>query len=70
MIGLRRAADAVPGGEEVVEIALRERLGLHLLDVGAGGEGLLRAGDDDAADVRIGLERIERRVDLADEPAR
>jgi len=62
-------ADAVPVLELVVEIGAGERAALHLLDVGAGGEGLLGAGEDDAADARLSLETVERPVDLADELA-
>ena len=36
------------------------RLGLHLLDVGAGREGFFVAGDDHAGDCSVRLERVER----------
>ena len=63
---LAAMADAVEGGEEIAAIGLDEGLGLHLLDVDAGGERLLVAGDDDAADRGVGLEGVERAVELAD----
>ena len=49
--------------------SLDEGKGRHLLDVGAGGEGLLRAGDDDRADIGIRLEGVERGKQLADRAA-
>ena len=67
MIGFRQARDAVERREEVAAIGLDEGLLVHLLDVDAGGERLLVAGDDDAADRGIGLEAVERAVDLADQ---
>jgi hypothetical protein len=42
---------------------------LHLLDVRTSGKGLFRAGDDDAANLLVTLEAIQRLVDLADELA-
>ena len=39
----------------------------HLLDVGAGGEGFVGAGDDDAADIGVGLEGVDRGGDLGDQ---
>ena len=60
-IGLRtRASRLVIGGvvgAEDVDI----RLVRHLLDVGAGGERLVRAGDQDAADAGIGIEALRPR---------
>jgi hypothetical protein len=53
---LARLCDAVPIGGEITEKRLSEALGRHLLDVGAGGESLVRSGKNDAADRRIGLE--------------
>ena len=46
---------------------LDEGEALHLLDVGAGGEGLLRAGDDHAADALVGVEGGDRIAELADQ---
>ena len=66
---LAALADPVPGRDEVVDIALRVGQALHLGDVGAGRESLVRAGDDDRADCRIPLEDVERAVDLGDELA-
>ena len=56
--GVRHHASASrtrrPGEERLVELALAQRA-----DVGAGGERLVRAGDDDAADLRVGVEALE-----------
>ena len=57
--GLRASRDAVPVRREIVEEDVGERLVRHFLDVGARGEGLVRAGDDDAADIAVGLEAID-----------
>ena len=59
---LARLRDAIPVGAEIVEEDVDECLVRHLLDVGAGGESLLRAGDDDAANRVIALERIDGRA--------
>src|SRR5581483_10038699 len=64
---LAAVRDAVERREEVAAIGLDEGLFVHLLDVDAGGERLLVAGDDDAADAGIRLEAVERAVDLADQ---
>ena len=40
---------------------------LHLLDVGAGGEGALAARDHDRADIGIGLEIVQRLLQLGDQ---
>ena len=56
---LARARGAVPGAGEIAEIGLDEGLVGHLLDVGAGGEGLLVAGDQQAADVLVGLVGVD-----------
>ena len=37
---------------------------LHFLDVGAGGESLVRSGDDDAANVVAGVENFQRAGDV------
>lgn len=39
--------------EQVLRVALREGHGGHLLNIGTGGEGLVRTGDDDAANLTI-----------------
>ena len=65
--GLRARAIAIPVGGEVVDEDVDVGLVRHLLDVGAGGERLLRAGDQDAADAGIGLERVDRGDQLLDE---
>ena len=59
---LARRGGAIPVRGEIAEESIGEGLVRHLLDVGAGGESLVRAGDDDAADIGVGLERVERRV--------
>ena len=51
-------------GDEVIQIGIHVAFGLHLLDVGAGGEGLLGTGYDDAADFGVGLEIVQRRRQL------
>ncbi len=65
MIGLRtRAQPLLVGGvvgAENVDIGLVR----HLLDVGAGREGLVRSGEQDAADVGVGIEGLHRRQQLA-----
>ena len=50
--GLRMRAMRVPVRREILLVHVHVALARHLLDVGAGGERLLRAGDDHAADVR------------------
>ena len=64
---LARARDAILVAGEVAEIDVDVGLARHLLDVGAGGERLLRAGDEDAADVDVGLERVDRGVQFVDQ---
>ncbi len=64
---LAAMADAVERRDEIAAIGLDEGLLVHLLDVDAGGKGLLITGDDDAADPGIGLEPVERAVEFADE---
>src|SRR5438876_205834 len=52
--------DALPAaGDEVFGIGLYVGLLGHFLDVGAGGEGLVAAGQHNGADRRIGLEIVE-----------
>ncbi len=70
MIGLRALGDILPAGDEIAEEDVGEALVLHLLDVGPGGEGLVRPGQHDRADVRVALERLERRVELLDQRTR
>ena len=50
--------------DEVLQRGLGIGAVLHLLDVGAGREGLLVAGQHDRADRRIGVERQQLRADL------
>ena len=66
---LARMRGAIPSGDEVSEENIDERLVRHLLDVGAGRERLVGAGDDHAADVGVRLERIDRATQFADERA-
>ena len=71
MVGLRQRAMRSPpiaaksDGEHV-----DEAFWLHLLDVGAGGKRLLAAGHDDAADLVVGLEVVDRGGDLAEHAER
>ncbi len=58
---LARPRHASQRAEEVVEIGLGEGLVAHLLDVGAGGESLVGAGEHDAADSRVRLETRQTR---------
>ena len=67
MIGFRQFGDTVERREKVAAIGLDEGLLVHLLDVHAGSERLVVAGDDDAADPAIGLEAVECAIDLADQ---
>ena len=57
---LAHARDAIPVAGEVAHEGVHVGLACHLLDVGAGRERLLGAGDDHAADVVVGLERVDR----------
>ncbi|MCY1547698.1 hypothetical protein D9M68_837680 [compost metagenome] len=66
---LAPVADAVGGGEEVLEVDLRVLLVGHLLDVRPGGEGLGRAGDDQAADPGVGFQAVQRLVEFGDQLA-
>ena len=69
-MGLRAFATFSHRRDEVAEERLGEGLVLHFLDVGAGGERLLRAGQHDRADRGIGLEGFERRVEVLDQGRR
>ena len=64
---LAQPRDAFPARDEVLEIGVHIGLLAHLLDVGAGGEGLVRAGDDQRADVGVLLEGAERGVEFVDQ---
>ena len=61
MTGLRVFGHVLPPGDEVAEERLGEGLVLHFLDVGAGGERLLRSGQHDCADGGVGLESLQAR---------
>ena len=39
----------------------------HFLDVGAGGEGLVAAGEDDGADLPVALQIVEGRAEIGDQ---
>ena len=65
--GLAEVAQLCPVSEEVARVDLGELLVLHLLDVGAGGKGLIRAGEDDGADRVVGREGAQGRVDLVEQ---
>jgi hypothetical protein len=56
--------DPLPLGVEALELDVGPGLVLHLGDVGAGGEGLLAAGDDDRPDGLVGVEELQRADDL------
>ena len=56
--GLRGVGGAMPVGGKIAEEGLGEGLVGHFLDVGAGGERLVRAGDHHAADTGVGVECI------------
>jgi hypothetical protein len=63
---LAAAGDALPlGRDEVGLVDVHVCLGLHVLDVGAGRERLLAAGDHDRADVLVRLEGVDRRGEFA-----
>src|SRR5262245_19385315 len=55
---LAAVTDAVKRRDEIAAIGLNEGLLMHLLDVDASGERPLASGDDDAADLRVGLEGV------------
>ena len=68
MTGLRQRMIASRGaGEIVLHEHVGEALRRHLLDVGAGGEGLLRAGDDDGAHPGRGVRLGQRLAELLEE---
>ena len=64
---LAHRGQPLPPGEAVIGIHLAVGPVLHLLDVGAGGERLRRAGDDKAAYGRIGIRRGHRVKQLGGE---
>ena len=57
---LAHGGGPIPVRGEVAQIGFGEGLFRHFLDVGAGGESLVGAGDHDAADIGVGLEGVER----------
>ena len=60
MVGLRHRGDAVAADRgEIAGEHVDEAFWLHLLDVGAGGEGLFAAGHQDASDLVVGLEVVD-----------
>ena len=61
MVGLRQGATRSPPiVREVARKHVDESFRLHLLDVGARGEGLFAAGEKDAADRVVRLEVVDR----------
>src|SRR3546814_8206194 len=54
-------------GDEVFGIGLLIRLVFHLLDVGAGGKGLLGTGKEDAADAIVAFEIVQRCLEIGDQ---
>src|SRR5262249_39661727 len=66
---LARIGDAMPGPDEISEEGLGKSLADHFLDVGAGGEGLVGAGDDDAADGVVHFELVDRLSEVAHQRA-
>ena len=58
--GLRAFAVASQVADEVAHEHVDDGLVRHLLDVGAGREGLLGAGEQHAADAVVGVERRDR----------
>ena len=61
---LTSCCDAIPRGEEILDVCVHVRLGLHFLDVGTGGEGALGTGDQDGSDAVVRLEVGNRGDDL------
>ncbi len=55
----------LPAAKEIGEVTVDEIEPLHLLDVGAGGKGLFGAGKDDGADGPVGVEGLQRGIELA-----
>src|SRR3546814_15788388 len=65
---LARLGEALPAlGDEVFGIGLLIRLVFHLLDVGAGGKGLLGTGKEDAADAIVAFEIVQRCLEIGDQ---
>src|SRR3546814_998403 len=65
---LARLGEALPAlGDEVFGIGLLIRLVFHLLDVGAGGKGLLGTGKEDAADAIVAFEFVQRCLEIGDQ---
>jgi len=51
--------DAMPRSDEIAEEGVGEGLTGHFFDVGAGSKSFVGAGDDDAADIFVDLERVD-----------
>ena len=66
---LARVGHAVPGRPKIAEENIGKILVGHFLDVGARRKRVVRAGDDHAADVAVGLERIDGLAKLAHQRA-
>src|SRR5215468_3406937 len=56
---LAGSSDAMPSGGKISKEDVGKSFAGHFLDIGAGCEGLVGASDDDAADIVIGLERVD-----------
>nr|POE74298.1 hypothetical protein CFP56_70773 [Quercus suber] len=59
--------EVTPGLDKVVPVGLREGLGAHFFDVGAGREGFVRAGQDRGADGGVLVKSAESGIELEDE---
>src|SRR5262249_21507072 len=65
--GLARVRHQIPAPDEIRHEGFQVGLVDHFLDIGAGGEGFVRAGDENAADIGIGFEAIDRRPEFVDQ---
>ena len=71
MVGLRQLATrSAPMASEVAGEHVDEGFWLHLLDIGAGGERLFAAGQQDATDAVVGFEIVDRRGDFPEHAER
>ena len=71
MVGLRQSGDAVAAdGGEIAGKHVDEGFRLHFLDVGARGESLFAAGQQDAADLVVGFEIVDRGGDFPEHAER
>ena len=56
-----------PAFDEIVTVRFGERFGTHLVDIGAGCEGFMGAGEDHGADGGVFVEGFEGGIELEDE---